>query len=1091
MVDPHTRGCLEPEILAAYMDHGLSLAERARVEGHLASCPQCTALLAGVVRTVAEIEPMLPQAVETVEATPWVSWRAVAGGLSAAAAVIAVLAVPSLLRPWLERDAGLVSLAGSVGEQRSVLGRLTGGFPHAPLDVSSAGGQDDQAAGTDRVLLTAGRIRESVGETATPSRLHALGVSQLLARRYDDAAQLLLAASREQPANAQYLSDVAAVQLERARRGLRPDDLPRALASADRARRLDPSLREAWFNRALAITALSLTDQAKAAWTEYLRRDSASPWAAEARKQLEELSKPTPAEAWAQIEGRLQQSIDVATADLAVRTQTTEARHFIENDLIVKWSDAVLAGQSGAAELEPLRVMADAMLSVTGDTLYRDTVTSIDRAEGAGPTAVTALATAHRQYAEAAAMFAEDLHTAAVPRLAAARMALAAANSPYEWRAALDLGAAAYFTGNSTNAESLRDSVLAVTRAANYRYVAARTTWQQGLAAFQQGRLHDARSHYEETLATFEEMNDVEQAAVAHTLLSGVFDMLGDKSAEWRHRQKALSGLPTIDSPRSKYTIVAAAGIALRSQDPHAALTIQDAVVSIARDWGRDGVVVDSLAQRSATLLALGYAEEAMQGIAEARARLSNISDPAFRRIPELPVLSVESDFYRRSNPEQAVAAAAQGIETALARGDRMRLSAFQLRLAKANIVWGKLDAAERALVAGIDAFDETRAKPAGVTGIAAFDESWQLFETAVHLAIRRGDYERAFALAERGRVHTGDGAARVQVPTLSETQRAQAPDEAIVVLNQFDDEVALWVIRQHGTLVVRQPLRRADAQRIVARQQDEIRLETNQPTASAALYDTLIRPLSNQLAGVKRVVFVPDSTYQDVSFSALWDRSRNRFLVESWTLSESPTVALAATAPRDRATGAESESILVLSSDAAVAQTIADQYRNADIAVGVNATRSRVLAGTNPVMHLSVPTHRNATYPQWSRLMLSDEPGHKYSGALLAREIANQPMPTTRLVVLDELRTQQRYRTAGTFDLATAFLAAGVPTVLGTLPGADERESRELIVGFHRQLATQASAAEALAQVQRNALQQNGRRVGAWTALVMYGSDR
>jgi hypothetical protein len=239
MVDRHAHGCLEPEVLAAYVDHGLSLAERVRVEGHLASCPQCTALLAGVVRTVAEIEPVLPQAVETVEAPSRVSWRAVGGGLSAAAAVIAVLAVPSLLRPWLERDAGLVSLAGSVGEQRSVLGRLTGGFPHAPLDGSSAGGQDDRAAGTDRVLLTAGKIRESVGEIATPSRLHALGVSQLLARRYDDAAQLLLAASREQPANAQYLSDVAAVQLERPRRGLRPDDLPRALAAADRARRLD------------------------------------------------------------------------------------------------------------------------------------------------------------------------------------------------------------------------------------------------------------------------------------------------------------------------------------------------------------------------------------------------------------------------------------------------------------------------------------------------------------------------------------------------------------------------------------------------------------------------------------------------------------------------------------------------------------------------------------------------------------------------------------------------------------------------------------------------------------------------------------
>ena len=302
MVDPHANGCPEPEVLAAYVDHGLSLSERARVESHLASCPQCIALVAGAARTVAEVSAHVPDAVVAAEATPFVTRRSLAGALSAAAAVIAVVALPSLVRPWLERDRGLVSLVDSVGEQRSVLGRLTGGFPHAPLGAPSAGGQDGRAAETDRVRLTAGKIRESFGGRATPSELHTLGVSNLLAGRYDDAAQALLAASREQPANAQYLSDVAAVQLERARLGLRPDDLPRALAAADRARRLDPSLREAWFNRALALSALSLRDQAKESWTEYLKRDSASPWSTEARSRLDELTRPTSAAAWTSME---------------------------------------------------------------------------------------------------------------------------------------------------------------------------------------------------------------------------------------------------------------------------------------------------------------------------------------------------------------------------------------------------------------------------------------------------------------------------------------------------------------------------------------------------------------------------------------------------------------------------------------------------------------------------------------------------------------------------------------------------------------------------------------------------------------------
>jgi CHAT domain-containing protein len=69
--------------------------------------------------------------------------------------------------------------------------------------------------------------------------------------------------------------------------------------------------------------------------------------------------------------------------------------------------------------------------------------------------------------------------------------------------------------------------------------------------------------------------------------------------------------------------------------------------------------------------------------------------------------------------------------------------------------------------------------------------------------------------------------------------------------------------------------------------------------------------------------------------------------------------------------------------------------------------------------------------------------------------------------------------------------MAAGVPAVVGTLPGADETATRDLMIAFHREMAKGLSAEQALHTVQRNAIQQNGRRLGAWSALVIYGSDR
>ena len=92
---------------------------------------------------------------------------------------------------------------------------------------------------------------------------------------------------------------------------------------------------------------------------------------------------------------------------------------------------------------------------------------------------------------------------------------------------------------------------------------------------------------------------------------------------------------------------------------------------------------------------------------------------------------------------------------------------------------------------------------------------------------------------------------------------------------------------------------------------------------------------------------------------------------------------------------------------------------------------------------------------------------------------------------MIDGSGIDSSHRGEGTSSLARAFLTAGVPAVVGTLPGVDENATRDLLVSFHREMATAVSAEQALTTVQRNAIQQNGRRLGAWTALVLYGSDR
>jgi CHAT domain-containing protein len=1094
MVSPHTNGCPEPEVLAAYVDRGLSLSERARVDAHLASCPQCIALVAGVARTVEELSVLRPNVAVTAEAPPLITRRSVAGALAAAAAVIAVLATPALVRPWLERDPGLVSLVESVGEQRSVLGRLTGGFPHAPLGAPSAGGQDGRPAGTDRVQLAAGRIRESFGERKTPSQLHAIGVSQLLAGQYDDAALSLLAASREQPANAQYLSDVAAVQIERARLGLRPDDLPRALAAADRACRLDPSLKEAWFNRALAASALSLTAEAKNAWTEYLKRDNTSLWAGEAKKRLDELAKPTIAEAWTAFEGRLDQGLVAASAEQAVRAHMTEARRFIDTQLIGEWAEAVVDGRDASDPLNRLRLMADAMHRVGGDALYRDTVAAIDAAESRGGADLVSLARAHQRYADAAVVYGDDEYARAQPLLREAKAALEAAGTPYAIRAALDLATVAYLSGGYAEAGTLLDAALSTARTRQYVYSEGRATWLKGLSAFVQGHLAEAQTQYEDTLATFERAGDEEQISAAHTLLAGLFYYLGDNEQAWTHFIPALRGLDITRSLKLRHGLLSAAASSVRATNPDAALAIQEETVRNAQKWGAPAAVSEAQALRAAILADLGRGDAAQAALTAARQQMAASRDEAFKSRLEITVLATESEVLRAKDPRAAVAAAERAIALVEKRRDRFRMAQLQLKLAQANIAWGRTAEAQAAIDRGIRAFDEEQGALVDEGRVSSRDEAWGLFDAAVHLAFKSGDLSRAFAMAERARVRTLAEARQMRTPrTLREVQTTLAANEAIVALNQFEDEIAIWVIRATSAKVITRPLGRRDAQLLVARHQDEIWQEAATAYAGASLYNQIFRPIAGDLRGASRLIVVPDATYDQTSFAALQNTATNRFLIEEATLRVSPSAnAFAASVERDGGTAGTSALVVGNRADAG-ARAIAAIYPSAALLVGPTATRKRFFAEAvdRSIIHLAAPVTRSATNPLLSRVEVADELGLRHSGTIIGSEIAARPLPRTQLIVIDEVGTSTSNRGEGTLSMARAFMAAGVPAVVGTLPGANENAARDLMIGFHREMSQGVSAEQALHTVQRNAIEQNGRRLGAWTALVLYGSDR
>lgn len=174
-----------------------------------------------------------------------------------------------------ELDQGLLALQTAVREERPIEARISG-LPHAAY-LGKRGSEAESAMQSE---LRRAELHLNQAAQEKPEVQHASGKIYLAQGKFDAAIERFEASLKGQPNNAQVYNDLGVAFLEKG-------ELNRSLESFNKALQLDSNLLDALFNRALCYQALSRTEDAKADWREYLKRDAASPWTAEARRKLE------------------------------------------------------------------------------------------------------------------------------------------------------------------------------------------------------------------------------------------------------------------------------------------------------------------------------------------------------------------------------------------------------------------------------------------------------------------------------------------------------------------------------------------------------------------------------------------------------------------------------------------------------------------------------------------------------------------------------------------------------------------------------------------------------------------------------------
>lgn len=1016
-----------------------------------------------------------------------------------------------------------MDLAVVVGPVRLSEGLFTG-FDYAPYRGSVR--RVLRSPDLERLRSVLRRIPRELSQRPHEA-LSILAIAGLLDGNLDRAVGGLAQAIHKHRDDAALWSDLSALYLARAEAEKHPADVLESLSAALKAVALKPDLREARFNLALTLERFSLDTQARAGWNAYLKLDPESPWAREAEEHLRALAGPPQGE-WDPLS--LETAClrgDERTAGALVARYRQPARLYAEKKLLASWAEAREAGrfEESSQALSVARCIGAALATVNGDHLVEDAVAVIDEAlaDAVHPERGAALAAGHRLYGEGLRLADQELDSKALPRFQQAAQRLKASGSPFEARAQVRAAVCEGYLGRQDAVLSRLGRLREWIAGERYPNLAGDLLWGLARARSRKADFSGAIDSFSAALSRFSSTGELENVAFLHYLIAECLRYLGDTQQAWIHRYEGLRAARGV--PRGTWyhnTLLDSAEAALSQGKPDIALLFQNEMVSGALSGADPVLITESLLRRSRTRCRLGGVETADPDFTKIRLWLPRIASPERRSFLASQLDATEGECRIGSDPDRAIALLGSAIAYVEGREDRYRLPGLYSRRASALVAAGLFDAAERDLEAGLQEVEAQRAEVADERLRTSYlDQAQGLFDAMIRFQIQtRNRWDLALEYSERSRGRTLlDALERASSgpggePVLSaEEIRSRLPEGvALVEYSLTSDVLFAWIVSRESIDLVEVPVDENRLQARVRLFRSSLTQRSDRETAklSSALYEVLVRPVLQKTAPQKSLVFVPDKLLHLVPFAALLDAETGHYLAEDRRISFAPsaTVFLHALERSEELSGKTGSGVLVMG-DPGLDPRISRDFPalpgargevervaalwQAQAVRGERASRSAFLdeAPRHWLVHVASHARTNSQDPLLSSLLLAPDGDDR--GELFAREIYRLRFTRTQLVVLAACGTASGALSAseGTQSFVQPFLAAGVPTVLGSLWPIEDREAEELFTRFYRRVAAGSDFVTALSEAQISFVHDPDpalRRPGAWSGFQIVG---
>ena len=984
---------------------------------------------------------------------------------------------------------------------RTIEARLTG-FAWSPIRVQRGTPPLDPS----RLELAgaAGAVIEK-----TPNGRDA-GVGYLIIDRDADAVEALQEAAQHSPNDGKIWSDLAAARYTLAARGDKPYELPRALAAADHALRIDANLPDALFNRALIIERLGITEAARRAWQRYLQADGTSKWANEALAHLGHLEV---------INTRAQFERDLAHARTALaagdampvsalaRTFPQEARTWGEGPLLAEWADAVRAGNDvkGRQALDLVRAIGHALAEWNHQELLADAVASIDNAP---PDRLATLVEAEVTYRTGRMKLAQRHAAEAEPLLERAAKLFASAGSAMSFSASYYAANAVYDGNRAVDAAARLQHLQATFDSQKYRGLTADILWTESLCEQALGDWETALRTGRESLALYTSLGETMNRGRVGVVLAWALDRAAQPRAAWSARVNAFPVLGFDVTDRIRGALGGAVLTEAERGEYEAALALSNLALHDLREE-REPHGAQIFAHRARLLALVGDGTAATAAVKDARESAARIADASLRERLSMVVDLADAVVQRSSNPKASLQLLDRALQFYTTRNERSVLPDVYLERGRTHLALRDQQAALDDFESGIRELDALRSR-LGNTDLRSgfYDSAADLFSESVELLLRRSEVGRAFALADSTRARSVyerlDNAAESSSQKSPTLNAAALDDDAVLIEYAIlPDRLAIFALRRGTIAVDSVPINSVTLRRsveqfadLLQRRADATAIRQETTTLSAMLIGSAVQ----RLAGAKRLIIVPDRYLHAVPFAALVNPATGRYLVEDFTISVAANASQRRSAPSRSGTALiigdpTSNGTQSLPEAAREAEAIAAMYRSATVLIGDRATRSHFIAAARNcgIIHYAGHARSDSGSSFGSLRLVSDDDAR--AGDLDAADIARMPLQHGPLVVLAACGTIRgdSDHVEGMPSVARAFLAAGARGVVGTLWEIDDDIASQLFRRFHEQFSRGASAAEALRGAQIALLHSGDTRLqhpSTWAPVEVLGGD-